>query len=136
MSQLQPAYSHSHTTNGIKVSVITEYQAEFSNVMQAHFVFAYKISIENNSPYTVQLLHRHWYIHDIDTLPREVEGEGVVGKKPILEAGESYQYVSSCHLRGGIGKMKGFYTMEKTVDGKTFEVIIPEFVMIVPSLYN
>lgn len=123
-------------TDGIKVSVETEYQPEFSNPLQAHFVFTYKISIENNSEFTIQLLRRHWYIHDSNWPLREVEGEGVVGQQPILEPGQSYQYVSGCNLRSGFGKMHGTFLMEKIVDGKLFHVDIPEFNMAVPYRLN
>ena len=67
---------------------------------------------------------------------REVEGEGVVGQQPILEPGQVHQYVSGCNLRSGLGKMHGTYLMEKVVDGSQFEVVIPEFSMVVPYLLN
>ncbi len=123
-------------TNGVKVSVKTEYQAFYSNPMQANFVFSYRIFIENNSDATIQLLTRHWQIRDINGLKREVNGDGVVGLQPIIEPGESHEYVSGCNLTGMIGKMYGFYNMERIVDGGRFEVEIPEFVMEVPFLLN
>jgi ApaG protein len=123
-------------TEGIKVSVLTDYQEEYSSPQQSHFVYTYKVTIENNSNSTIQLLRRHWYIYDSNSYVREVEGEGVVGKMPILEPGESHQYVSGCNLKTNIGKMKGYYVMERTYDGKIFEVTIPEFTLIVPYLSN
>ncbi len=123
-------------TEGVKVSVETNYQPEYSSPGQNHFVFTYKISIENHGDYTVKLHRRHWYIHDSNNSAREVEGEGVVGQQPILEPGEKHQYVSGCNLRSGFGKMYGTYLMEKIVDGKQFEVTIPEFNMIVPFMLN
>lgn len=123
-------------TEGIKVSVETNYQAEYSSPAQNHYVFTYKITIENNGDYTIKLHRRHWYIHDSNNAVREVEGEGVVGQQPILEPGDKHQYVSGCNLRSGFGKMHGTYLMEKIVDGKSFEVTIPEFSMIVPFLLN
>ena len=123
-------------TEGVKVSVVTEYQPEYSTPLQSHFVFAYKISIENCSDQTVQLLRRHWFIYDSDGSVREVEGEGVVGQQPVLEPGETHEYVSGCNLKTSIGKMKGTYSMEKIVDGKNFMVNIPEFIMIAPYRLN
>ena len=120
----------------VKVSVETEYQPEYSNPAQHHFVFTYRISIENKSDKTIQLKTRHWEIVDATYANREVDGEGVVGKQPVLEPGQSHQYVSGCNLRSGIGKMKGYYTMEKLIDGKQFTVDIPEFIMIVPIKLN
>ncbi|MDX2194960.1 MAG: Co2+/Mg2+ efflux protein ApaG [Cytophagales bacterium] len=124
------------TTEGIKISVKTEYQAEYSSPQNMHYVFAYRIVIENISDATVQLLRRHWYIFDSDGSIREVEGEGVVGQQPILEPGEVHQYVSGCNLKSTIGKMRGTYLMEKLMDGVKFEVLIPEFVLIPPFKLN
>lgn len=123
-------------TDGIKISVQTEYQPEYSSPQNMHFVFAYRITIENKSEHTVQLLRRQWFIYDSDGTIREVEGEGVVGQQPILEQGESHHYVSGCNLRTNIGKMKGTYLMERIMDGKKFKVAIPEFVLIPPFKLN
>ncbi|MEO1049484.1 MAG: Co2+/Mg2+ efflux protein ApaG [Bacteroidota bacterium] len=123
-------------TQGIKVSVETEYQPSYSSPSQYHYVFTYRITIENQSEYTIKLLRRHWYIHDANTARREVEGEGVVGQQPVMEPGQSHQYVSGCNLKSGVGKMLGTYLMERIVDGKNFEVKIPEFTMIVPFKNN
>lgn len=124
------------TTQGVKVTVTTNYLPDYSSPAQQHFVFAYKINIENNSEFTVKLLRRHWYIHDSNGVVREVEGEGVVGQQPVLEPGDSHEYVSGCNLKSGIGKMRGTYLMERLVDGKQFQVDIPEFVLIVPYRLN
>lgn len=123
-------------TEGIKVSVVTEYQPEYSSPGQNHFVFTYHISIENNSNHTIKLLRRHWHIFDTGYPMREVEGEGVVGRQPVLEPGQSHQYVSGCNLKSGIGKMLGTYLMEKVVDGQHFRVVIPEFIMSAPFRSN
>lgn len=123
-------------TEGVRISVETEYQPEYSSPSQYHYVFTYRITIENGSENTLQLLRRHWYIHDANTILREVEGEGVVGQQPVLEPGQSHKYVSGCNLKSGIGKMRGTYLMERIVDGKTFNVVIPEFTMVVPFKYN
>lgn len=123
-------------TEGIKVSVTTEYQPGYSSPEDYNFAFTYKIIIENHSEYTIQLLRRHWHIHDAGYSKREVEGEGVVGQMPVLEPGESHKYVSGCQLKSGMGKMYGSYLMERIVDGKKFRVAIPEFMMIAPFLMN
>ncbi|WP_026994585.1 Co2+/Mg2+ efflux protein ApaG [Flectobacillus major] len=123
-------------THGVKVSVVTEYQAEYSNPYHAHFVFSYKIKIENESDFTVKLLRRHWYIYDANGLIREVEGEGVVGQQPTLEPGQSHEYSSGCNLNTSIGKMAGTYQMERVFDGKLFNVVIPDFTMTAPYRLN
>ena len=67
---------------------------------------------------------------------REVEGEGVVGQQPVLEPGQSHQYVSGCNLKSGIGKMVGTYLMERVVDGSKLQINIPEFTMVAPLRLN
>ncbi len=123
-------------TQGVKVSVETEYQPSYSSPSQYHYVFTYRITIENKSEFTVQLLRRHWHIFDAGFVVREVEGEGVVGQQPVLEPNQTHQYVSGCNLKSGIGKMSGFYLMERIVDGVRFEVAVPEFHMVTPLRLN
>lgn len=123
------------TTNDIKISVTVHYQGVSSSPQQEH-VFAYKISIENNGEYTVQLLRRHWKIKDFGVKENEVEGEGVVGQQPILEPGESHSYVSSVWIESDFGSMSGTYLMERQLDGKQFNVRIPLFKLIVPHRLN
>lgn len=123
-------------TKGVKVTVETEYQPEYSSPSQYHYVFTYRITIENRSPHTIQLLRRKWFIHDVNSRVRIVEGEGVVGQQPIIEPGEQHQYISGCNLKSGIGKMHGSYQMEQLYDGSKFQVNIPEFKMIFPHKLN
>ena len=99
-------------------------------------MFAYKIEIRNNSEFTVKLLRRHWHIHDANGVVREVEGEGVVGRQPVLEPGEAHQYMSGCNLKSGVGKMRGTYLMERLANGQEFTVEIPEFTLMVPYRLN
>ena len=123
-------------TEGVKVSVETTYQSEYSNPTGGHFMFAYKVHIENLTSYTVQLLSRHWHIFDSNGSITEVEGEGVVGRQPVIEPGESHEYVSGCNLKTDIGTMKGTYLMQRLVDNQKFKVAIPEFHLIAPYKLN
>ncbi|HLP96191.1 MAG TPA: Co2+/Mg2+ efflux protein ApaG [Saprospiraceae bacterium] len=123
-------------TNGITVAVETQFLPMHSNAREDRFIFAYHILIENGSPYTVQLLGRHWYIHDGPGRIREVEGEGVVGQQPIIPPGEKFEYNSYCDLGTEIGKMRGYYLMNRLEDDTKFQVEIPEFKLIEPSLSN
>lgn len=121
-------------THGVKVSVETFYQPEYSK--RGEYVFAYRITIENKSEHSVQLLRRHWHIYDGMGNWREVEGEGVVGETPVIHPGHLHQYVSGCHLVAPMGKMKGSYLMERGSDSMLFDVEIPEFHMAAPFLFN
>lgn len=123
-------------TEGVKVSVETTYQPEYSNPANEHFMFAYKIQIENLSEYSVQLLRRHWIIFDSNGSKREVEGEGVVGLQPIIQPGQHHEYVSGCNLKTDMGNMQGTYQMKRLVDNELFEVKIPQFSLIAPFKLN
>jgi ApaG protein len=123
-------------TDGVKVSVETIYQPEYSNPANDHFMFAYKVNIENMGNYAVRLLGRHWYIFDSNGAKREVEGEGVVGQQPVIEPGHSHEYVSGCNLKTDMGSMKGEYQMSRLMDNTLFNVQIPEFYLIAPYRMN
>lgn len=123
------------TTNGIKVIVETFYQAEHSRPLEQKYIFAYRITIENLSDETVQLLRRHWFIYDSLGPVREVEGEGVVGQQPILQPAGSHQYISWCPIVSEIGKMTGAFLMRRQ-DGSTFHVQVPEFKLVAPQKMN
>lgn len=126
----------SKISEGINVSVETFYQPDYSNPVNSEFMFAYRITIENNNSFPVKLLRRHWHIYDATGNLKEVEGEGVVGVQPQINAGESYQYISGCNLKTEMGKMYGTYLMENVNNKKQFHVIIPSFEMTVPFKMN
>lgn len=126
----------SKISEGVTISVETFYQPDYSNPLSKEFMFAYRITIENNNSFPVKLLRRHWYIFDSDSTHREVEGEGVIGIQPEIINGEKYQYISGCNLRTELGKMHGTYTMENLNNKKLFSVNIPAFEMTVPFKLN
>lgn len=123
-------------SEGITISVETFYQSDYSNPLTGEFMFAYRITIENNNDFPVQLLRRHWYIFDSNGSYQEVEGEGVIGTQPVIEKGEHYQYMSGCNLRTEMGRMEGMYLMKNLVTNKLFEAKIPPFELFAPSKSN
>lgn len=123
-------------TDGVKVSVETVYQPEYSNPDNEHFMFAYKIRIENLGDYSVKLLKRHWSIFDSNGTMREVTGDGVVGQQPVISPGEVHEYVSGCNLKTDIGFMEGTYDMQREIDGSPFKVAIPQFNLIASYRLN
>jgi ApaG protein len=126
----------SKISEGIKISVETYYQPDYSNPVNNEFMFAYKIILENHNNFPVKLLSRHWHIYDSNGSVREVEGEGVVGVQPQINPGEKYQYISGCNLRSELGKMHGTYLMENINNKKTFIATIPSFLMTTPFKLN
>ena len=123
-------------TDGVRVSVETVFQSEYSNPEKEHFMFAYKIRIENLTDYSVKLLRRYWFIFDSIGTIREVEGEGVVGLQPLIAPGEAHEYVSGCHLRSDMGSMWGRYEMLREMDQSLLEIAIPKFTLIAPYRLN
>lgn len=123
------------STYGVKVTVESRYVPEQSQPRASHYVFAYHIRIENQGTETVQLRSRHWYITDGLGEVREVEGEGVVGQKPVLAPGEGFDYTSGASLPTQRGTMKGTYRMVRT-DGTWFDAEIAEFSLELPYSLN
>ena len=117
---------YSKTTRGIMVSVKSFFLEDQSVPAESHFVWAYKVRIENNSPETVQLKRRHWRITDSRGRVQEVQGAGVVGEQPVLEPGDSFEYTSGTPLPTSSGIMDGSYQME-SAEGEAFDVAIPAF---------
>lgn len=126
----------SKITEGIEVNVEIFYQPEYSNPFKQEFMFAYRITIENLNNFSVQLLNRHWQIFDSTGEYKEVEGEGVVGLKPIIKNGETFQYVSGCNLKTEMGKMLGHYEFVNLNTMQSLFVKIPEFQLIAPTKNN
>ncbi|MEO6538554.1 MAG: Co2+/Mg2+ efflux protein ApaG [Ferruginibacter sp.] len=126
----------SKISGGVKITVETYYQPEYSNPVNSEFMFAYKITLENNNVFPVKLLRRHWHIYDSNGSMKEVEGEGVVGVQPLIAPGASYQYISGCNLRSELGKMLGTYLFENSHNQRTFNVTIPSFEMCAPFKLN
>jgi len=113
-------------TRGIAVSVETAYLEANSSPENSQYAWAYRITIENRSLETVQLLSRHWMITNSRGELNEVKGPGVVGEQPILKPGESYQYTSGAPLNTPWGLMGGAYQMESE-SGERFDIEIPTF---------
>ena len=115
-------------SEGVRITVFPSYSPEHSDPRRAHFVFTYRIRIENVGDRPAQLRWRHWFIHDAVAGDHEVEGEGVVGQQPLLGPGEVHEYESYCVLRGAEGYMEGHYEFVRP-DGSRFEAAIPRFTL-------
>src|SRR5947209_5453234 len=93
---LPPITMSSALTNGILVTVRSEYIPERSSVSGREFAFAYTVRIANQGPETAQLRSRHWLITDANGTVQEVRGDGVVGEQPVLKPGQHFEYTSWC----------------------------------------
>jgi ApaG protein len=113
-------------THGVRVTVSPKFMEAESTPEQGRYFWAYTIEIVNLSERTMQLMTRHWLITDGRGEVHEVRGEGVIGKQPTLQPGESFSYTSGCPLMTPDGSMSGSYAMLGD-DGTTFEVEVPLF---------
>ena len=116
----------------INIDVVTVFIPEQSEIDNDRFVFAYTITIQNNSNEAAKLMNRHWLITDANGKTQEVRGEGVVGEQPYLKPGETYQYTSGTVLDTPVGSMQGEYEMAKD-DGSRFLAPIEPFSLAYPQ---
>jgi ApaG protein len=98
----------------------------------SQYFWAYRVTVENQSSETTQLLSRHWMITNARGEFTEVKGPGVVGEQPILKPGDSYEYTSGVPLDTTSGMMGGAYQME-TESGERFDIEIPTFSLDLPN---
>jgi ApaG protein len=123
------------TTQGVRIQVAPKFWPERSVPDRGQWAFTYAVTVTNTGERTVTLRRRHWIIFDGTGHAEEVRGEGVVGKQPRLEPGESFEYTSWAMLRTPYGAMRGSYTMERTPND-TFEAKIAEFSLTMPNALN
>ena len=116
----------------VDVSVVTRYLPDQSQPEHDRFAFAYTITVQNNGEIAAKLLSRHWVITDGNGHVEEVRGEGVVGQKPLIAAGESHTYTSGTVMITKVGTMQGTYQMLAD-DGKHFDAVIKPFRLAVPG---
>ena len=122
-------------TNGIMVTVKSEYIPERSSLSSRQYAFAYTVRIENQGEETAQLRSRHWIITDGNGSVQEVRGDGVVGAQPVLHPGENFEYTSWCVLATPSGTMRGTYQMV-TDRGQAFDADIAPFRLALPATLN
>ncbi len=123
-------------TQGIRVQVEIQFQVKYSIPYSDQNVFTYYVHIQNSNGFPVQLLRRHWHIWESNGTKRQVRGEGVIGLQPLIPPNGHHNYESFCPISSSIGKMYGKYQMIRLDTNQLFEVIIPEFQLIVPEVQN
>jgi len=118
--------SSSTVTGPLTVEVSSTYDAEQSDAPMRKHCFKYTIRIINNSNDRFQLLGRRFEIQTVGSSMKDVvQGEGVTGQTPILEAGQDFTYTSTAPLSvRPIGttiiaaRMRGEYRYVKLEEGK------------------
>ncbi len=119
----------------VTVTVDSFYLGAQSDPAEHRYVFAYCVNITNDSDEQVQLLRRYWQITDGNGKQTEVAGEGVIGKQPFLQPGETYSYTSGAVLETPVGTMQGYYEMVDQAQ-QPFKATIPLFRLALPNILN
>ena len=122
-------------TNGIRVTVSSNYIPAQSAPKARRYVFAYTVRIANEGTEAAQLKSRHWIITDGNGKVEQVRGPGVVGEQPMLRPGEHFEYTSGCVLETPRGSMEGTYQMVRS-DGTEFDAAIAPFSLMLPYSLN
>jgi len=122
-------------TNGIRVTVSSNYIPAQSAPKARRYVFAYTVRIANEGTESAQLKSRHWIITDGNGKVEQVRGPGVVGEQPMLRPGEHFEYTSGCVLETPRGSMEGTYQMVRS-DGSEFDATIAPFALMLPYSLN
>lgn len=120
--------------NKIEISIQSQYLPKHK-AKDGQYAFAYQVLIKNTGLEYVQLMHRYWLVTTADGKKVEVSGEGVVGKQPVIEAGDSFSYTSGALLESPVGTMEGYYEMQDA-QGKMFKALIEPFVLATPNMIN
>jgi len=121
-------------TQGIKVSVETQFEGTIYKDQQKQYAFSYRVIIENQSNFRVKLTSRYWIIKDALNNLEIVEGKGVIGLQPVIEPGDKHEYNSGCLLVSPIGSMQGYYKMIS--QEKEIKANIPLFKLSAPFAMN
>jgi ApaG protein len=115
-------------TYQFQVQVKPRYLPEQSDPEQGLYAFAYTITVRNTGTVAAQLISRTWNVNDADGHHEKVKGLGVVGRQPLLQPGEAFEYTSGTRLNTPTGTMHGsFFCVAE--DGEKFEVDVPMFVL-------
>jgi ApaG protein len=111
--------------SNIEISVVPYFIEKTTNPRPC-YNYGYHIKIRNHGKSPVQLIRRRWQIIDGIGRNTEVAGEGVLGKKPLIAPGASFEYSSRTPLSTPSAIMIGGYQMT-TEAGGLFDVEIPPF---------
>ena len=117
---------YSKTTSGVTVTVKPYFLEDQSSPSDNHYVWAYKVNIDNRGNDILKLNQRTWIIIDGNGRVLQVQGEGVVGETPVIKPGETFEYTSGTPLKTTSGIMQGYYSM-KGSSGTNLKIDIPTF---------
>lgn len=118
---------YSVSTNAIKVTATPAYQGRGVTADDVFSVWSYTIVIENNSDSPIQVLRRYWQVFEDCGMVKEITGDGVVGKTPVISPGEAFEYTSFTNLKSHSGMMMGKYFVLDIDSGEELTINTPAF---------
>jgi ApaG protein len=121
-------HRYEEVTRDILVAVEPSFLDDQSEPDEGRYIWAYRVTIENNGSQPVQVLSRFWRITDARGRTREVRGSGVIGEQPVIAPGRSYEYTSGAPLETPSGFMTGTYRVRMD-SGESFDIGIPMFAL-------
>ncbi|MEL7473131.1 MAG: Co2+/Mg2+ efflux protein ApaG [Planctomycetota bacterium] len=104
-----PCRGSEAVSQGVRVRVTPIFEPDHSDPYERRYIFSYSIRITNERDDAVQLLSRRWTIINAHGDCHDVQGDGVVGRQPILQPGAAFEYQSYCPLTTPWGTMEGAY---------------------------
>uniref|UniRef100_A0A0E0MEJ5 ApaG domain-containing protein n=1 Tax=Oryza punctata TaxID=4537 RepID=A0A0E0MEJ5_ORYPU len=143
-----PPSCTSAMTNGVKVRASAVFAPEHPESSRPGAKCMYAYSIRLSVPEacmlggvyypSCQLYSRHWIIRWRDRVVSDVNGEGVIGKYPLLTPGqEEFVYESCTPLPDSPGSVEGSFTFVpgklSRPEGKPFEVTVAPFPLEMPQ---
>lgn len=129
-----PQHEYHMETDGVLINVFPTYVEERSAPENDYYFFAYKVTITNLGQENLKLINRHWIIRDGRKRERYVNGEGVVGQRPLIGPGDEFDYQSFCPLETPTGNMRGKFEFE-TEEGDRFWIPVPLFFFRTPESF-
>lgn len=118
---------------GLKVSVDrVVYHAQAQAPPDRPYCFVYFLTIHNDSDVPVTIRGRKWIVRESDGEVMALEGDGVVGKTPLIHPGESFSYNSFHLLRTRVAVAQGAF-FGLAADERRVLTRIPPFRMEVPA---
>lgn len=119
----------------IKYYVVTHYLEDQSQPDLQRYVFSYTITIKNLGRGSARLLKRYWIITDANAKKLIIEGDGVVGQQPHIDANDEFTYTSGTVIETPVGVMQGQYTMADD-NGNYFKVDVAPFRLAIPNILH
>lgn len=117
---------------GLRVTVDrVMFQPEARTPADRPHCFVYFVTIHNDADVPVTIKGRKWVVRAEDGEVTVLEGEGVVGKTPLLHPGENFTYNSFHLLRTRTAVAEGAY-FGNDPSGRPVFTRIPPFRMVVP----